>query len=181
MIVDLNEARREFWEAWNGLSEVHTQKDLESQSENMWAARRRLLKVDPEFRAMIKDRENKANEEADEQERQIKNRHRTITSEAEAKSQGIVLAAEAKASAAMRMSESDLDEWVQKKKFKILTSEEAKNKSKLVCPICRGSDRRNILNEKPSCLECMHVLVPEDELKNYNRDYRRRWKRKRAR
>ncbi|GAH23430.1 unnamed protein product, partial [marine sediment metagenome] len=62
----LEEARREFWEAWNGLSQVHTQKELEAQSEKMWAARKRLLKVDPEFRAMIKAREDKANAEAEE-------------------------------------------------------------------------------------------------------------------
>ena len=57
-IVNLEDARREFWDAWNGLSEVHTQEALDAQSEKMWEARERLLKVDTEFRAMIKARED---------------------------------------------------------------------------------------------------------------------------
>lgn len=54
-------------------------------------------------------------------------------------------------------------------------------KSKLICPICRGPDRGNTLNGKPTCFECRHELVPESELKNYPRKYRRAWKRSRKR
>jgi len=180
-MTSLEEARREFWLAWGGLSDVHTQEDLEAQSEKMWAARKRLLKVDPEFRAMIKDREEKAQEDADTRRVQIETKHKAIVSEAEAESRAIIATANAKAKTAMRMSDAELDEWVQKHKFKALTPEEAKIKSKLVCPICHGPDRGNLINEKPACFECMHVLVPEEELKNYNRDYRRKWKRSRKR
>ena len=170
----LDEVRREFWEAWNGLSQVHTQKELEAQSKKMWAARKRLLKVDPEFRAMIKAREDKANAEAEEHSRQIQAKQKAILSEAE------VAAAKMKARAIMRMPE-DIDEWVQKHRLKVMMPEEAETKSKsnLVCPICRGPDRGNTLNGKPACFECMHVLVPAEELKNYNREYRRRWNRSR--
>ncbi|GAI17932.1 unnamed protein product [marine sediment metagenome] len=166
----LEEARREFWEAWNGLSQVHTQKELEAQSKKMWAARKRLLKVDPEFRAMIKARKDKANAEAEEHSRQTQAKHKAIISEAE------VAAAKMKA----RMPE-DIDEWVQKHRIKVMTPEEAetKSKSKLICPICHDPDRGNTLNGKPACFECMHVTVPEEELKNYNREYRRRWNRSR--
>ncbi len=174
-IVSLEEARREFWDAWNGLSQVHTQEDLEAQSETMWAARKRLLKVDPEFRAMLKAREDEANAEAERSKEQIQIKHEQVMSEAEAE----VSAAKMRARAVTRLSGEDLDEWVQKHRFKVLTPEEAKTKSKLVCPICRGPNRRNILNDKPTCFKCMHVLVPEEELKNYNRDYRRKWKRNR--
>jgi len=176
-MASLEEARREFWDAWNGLSEVHPRDDLDAQSEKMRAARKRLLKVDPEFRSMIKDREDEAKEDADVRREQIEAKHKLIMSDAEKE----VAAAITKAKATLRMSEADLDEWAQKHRFKILTPEEAEVKSALVCPICRGPDRGNIVNGEPACLKCMHKLVPKSELKNYNRNYRRRWKRKRAR
>jgi len=171
----VEEARREFWEAWGSLSDVHTQEALEAQSEKMWEARRRLLKVDPEFRTMLKAREDKTNAEAEERKRQIQSKHKTIVSEAEAE----VATAMTKARAIMRMPDGELDEWVQKHRFKIVKPEEAEIKSKLICPICQGPDRGNLLNSKPACFECMHELVPESELKNYNRAYRRRWNKNR--
>ena len=176
MSTDLETARAEFWDAWNDLSEVHTQEALDSQSEKMWAARKRLMKVDPEFRAMLKAREDKANAKAEESKRQIQSKHKAIVSAAEAE----VAATMTKARAVMRMSDGELDEWVQKHRFKIVAPEEAGIKSKLVCPICRGPDRGNRLNSKPACFDCMHVLVPEGELKNYPRKYRRAWERSKS-
>ena len=173
----LEEARREFWDAWNGLSEVHTQEALEAQSEKMWAARERLLNVDPEFRAMIKAGEDKANAEAEESRVQIETTHKTLISEAKAESRAIISAANAKANAAMRMTDAELDEWAENHRFKTRNPEEAEVKSKLICPICHGPDRRNILNDKPTCFSCLHKLVPVSELGEYNRQYRRAWKR----
>lgn len=174
----LEEVRREFWDAWNGLSEVHTQETLEVQSEKMWAARKRLLKVDPEFRAMIKAREDKANAKAEARKKEIQTKYKVLMAEAKAMSNTSISAVNAKV--AMRMSETDLDEldkWVQEHRFKVLTPEEAKTKGKMVCPICRKPDRsNNLLNGKPGCIWCNHILVPESELKDYNRAYRRRWK-----
>jgi len=178
--MSLEEVRREFWDAWNGLSEVHTQEDLEAQSEKMWEARKRLLEVDPEFRAMIKTREDKANAEAEARRVKIETKHKSIMSEAEAESQSIISAANAKAKIAMQMSEVDLDAWAQKHRFKIMPPKETEVKSKLICPICSDMDRGNIINEKPTCFSCMHELVPKSEIKNYNRDYRRRWRRSRG-
>ena len=171
----LEEARREFWDAWNGLREVHTQEALEAQSDKMWTARRRLLKVDPEFRAMIKTREDKANAEAEESSRQTQSRHKTIMSEAESE----VAASKMRARAVMRMPNEGIEEWVQKNRFKFLTPEESKTKSKLVCPICLDLDRKNTMNGEPACLKCMHKLVPQEKLKNYNREYRRAYVKKR--
>ncbi len=176
MTVSLEEVRREFWDAWNGLSEVHTQEDLDAQSEKMWAARERLLKVDPEFRAMIKAREDKIKEEAERSKEQIRTQHKAIISETETQ----VAAAMMKARAVSGVSDDDIDGWVQKHRFKIVTPDEAKVKSKLICPICLGKDMGNMINEKPACISCMHELVPEGELKNYNRDYRRKWRRSRG-
>lgn len=172
----LEEARSEFWDAWHGLSEVHTQEDLDVQSEKMWAARSRLLKVDPEFSAMLKARGDRANAEAEESKRQIRSRHKVIISEAEAE----VSAAKTRARAVTGLSDEDIDKWVQRHKFKAPTPGEAKTKSKLICPICHGPDRKNLVNGEPGCVFCMHVLVPESELRNYNRAYRRRWKKRRG-
>ena len=174
---NLEEIRREFWDAWNGLSQVHTQEALEVQSEKMWAARKRLLKVDPEFRVMLKVREDKIEEEAEENMKRMQIKREQIISKAEAE----VSAAKVKVRAVTGMPEAELDEWVQKHRFKILASEEAETRSKrkLICPICHDPDYGNTLNDKPACIKCMHVLVPESELKNYNRAYRRRWRRSR--
>lgn len=57
-----------------------------------------------------------------------------------------------------------------------LGTEKTIEKIELICPICHDLDRGNILNDKPACIKCMHDLVPKDELKKYNRAYRRRWK-----
>ncbi len=183
--MSLEETRREFWEAWNGLSEVHTQEALDAQSEKMWAARKRLLKVDPEFRAMLKARKDKANAEAEVRRVQITTKHKSIVSEAEAESRSIISVANAKVNVAMRMSDGELDEWIQKHRFKVIKPEEAEIKSKLICPICGSSDKGNIINDNPTCCHNTkehgpwHRLVAASELKNYNRAYRRRWKRSR--
>jgi len=175
MTVILEEVRREFWDAWNGLRDVHTQEELEDQSKKMWAARKRLMKIDPEFRAMIKDREDKAKEDVDAHRVQIEAKHKSIVSEAE------VAAAMTKARAVMRIPDGDLEDWIQEHRFKSVAPEEANMKSKLVCPICHGHDRGNLINGKPTCFPCMHILVPESDLKNYNRNYRRRWRKNRTR
>lgn len=176
-MASLEDVRREFWDAWNGLSEVHTQEALEAQSEKMWTARRRLLKVDPEFRAMLKTREDEIEEKAKRSRERTQLKREQIMSKAEAE----VSAAMMKSRAIIGMAEADLDKWVQKHKFKIRTPEETKTKSRLVCPICRGPDRNNTIDGEPGCIPCMHVLVPESELKNYNRAYRREWKKSRGR
>lgn len=173
----LDDIRRDFWDAWNGLSEVHTQEDLDAQSEKMWVARERLLKVDPEFRAMIKAREDKANSESDARRIKIQSRLKSLASEAEKD----VAKANEKAKLAMMMTDADIDELVKKHRFKVLKHEEANKKSKLVCPICRGPDRGNIINGNPACFHCLHKLVPISELEEYNRQYRRKWKKSRKR
>jgi len=54
-------------------------------------------------------------------------------------------------------------------------------KPKLICPICRGGDRGNQMNEVPICFHSSskygrpHRLVSEDDLSQYNRVYRRQW------
>lgn len=174
-VISLEATRREFWDAWNGLSEVHTQEELEAQSERMWATKQRLWKVDPEFRSMIKSREDKAKAETEESRREILSRHKAIMSKAEAE----VSVTKMTVRAVKGMSDENLNECFQSHRFKTQTPEEANTKSKLVCPICHGTDKGNLVNDEPTCIPCMHITVTEEELKNYNRTYRRRWKRKR--
>lgn len=163
----LEEARKDFWDAWNGLSQVHIQEELEAQSKKMWTTRKRLWKLDPEFRATMKSREEDGE----------KRKRRMQISQQATKDEASVSAARIRADA-RRMAEGNPDEWVKSHRFKIRTPEEAETKGKLVCPICLEPDRGNILNEEPTCMRCMHITVPEDKLKDYPRKYRRAWKKK---
>ena len=46
----------------------------------------------------------------------------------------------------------------------------------LFCPICHKGDQMNRVNGLPWCMKCGHQLVYRDELKRFNREYRRTWK-----
>jgi ribosomal protein L37AE/L43A len=50
----------------------------------------------------------------------------------------------------------------------------------LVCPLCRESDHHNRVNGKAWCFKCRMELVPQSDLKKYNREWRRRFKPKGA-
>lgn len=74
-----------------------------------------------------------------------------------------------------------IDAPVARTKFKTVDPEELERKSKegLWCPICRQKDTSsNVVNNQPTCMKCMHKLVPRSELKNYNRAYRRQWRKR---
>lgn len=45
-----------------------------------------------------------------------------------------------------------------------------------VCPICHQEDQHNRVMGVPWCLMCGHRLVNREDLKHYNREYRRKWK-----
>lgn len=50
----------------------------------------------------------------------------------------------------------------------------------LVCPICRDLTGFNFINDKMVCSACGHELIEKDKLRDYNRAYRRNWKRNRS-
>ncbi len=139
-----------------------------------------LMENNPEFKAIMdaKVRENKMR--ADES----KALHKATMAEAEAKAS----MARSKAMSRVRgaIPDSDLDDFVATTKIKTRTFDEAKEQSEetLVCPICNSSNKGNIINDTPTCCHNTkeygpwHRLVTPSELKNYNRAYRRRWKRK---
>jgi len=79
-----------------------------------------------------------------------------------------------------------VDDFDARTKIKTRTFDEAKEQmqEKLVCPICNSSNKGNLINDTPTCCHNTkeygpwHRLVTHSELKNYNRAYRRRWKKK---
>jgi len=46
----------------------------------------------------------------------------------------------------------------------------------LICPICREVTGFNFINDKMICSVCGHELVEKDDLRDYNRAYRRKWR-----
>lgn len=87
----------------------------------------------------------------------------------ETKFNAIITSAELEAKAIL--DNSKLDKWIDD--HRILKNKE----EKLWCPICRNKDSfHNTINDEPFCVRCMHKLVPKPELVNYNRNYRRKWR-----
>lgn len=130
----------------------------------------RLMKTNPKFRAIIEKRKRESKMRAD----QARAEHRVRMVEAESRAS----AARAKVKSTRMNTERRLDKFVAEHRMKTRTPEEADKivNSELICPICRGPDRGNIMNNMSFCFGCNHKLVPKPELKNYNRAYRRAWK-----
>ena len=170
----LEEARTQFYTALEGLKEVHTRKELDIQRKMVENAKNRLLIVDPEFKLMIEENKRRIKIEFD----KIGAEYSAKISELESKFSFV----RAKAEATRREAEKQIDDWVNAKIVKKISfkNEDAFNKTKLICPICKASDRGNSINGVPTCMSCFHKLVTKSELRKYNRDYRRKWKRKRG-
>lgn len=170
----LEATRAEFWEAMDGLKEVHTQEALDAQKLKIDTAKKRLLEVDPEFRAMIADRKRVTKINSD----RMKAEHKARM--AEVKSKASLVMAKADLLRGGSRGE-DVDTWVQDHKFKVLSFDEAKKQSEeeLWCPICRKRDTsNNIMNGVPTCFDSSHrphKLVPKSDLRKYNRKYRKRF------
>jgi len=80
-----------------------------------------------------------------------------------------------------QIKDEKLEEWIENKKFKPWKKEE--REKSLFCPICRERrDQENNRNQddKLICVRHGHILVSKDELKKYNRAYRRAWKKPRS-
>lgn len=126
-----------------------------------------LMDNKPEFKAIMDHRAAEAKRQS-EYDRAI---HKAKMSEAKSE------ASRARTEAMARIP--DIDDWVAKTRVRKAPIEELENKSEMFCPICGEKDTSgNIVNNEPTCMKDMHRLVPKSELKNYNRKYRRAWKRK---
>jgi len=119
----------------------------------------RLTKTNPEFRIIIDERKRQAKRDVDQR-----------TAEYRA----------GMAKSARMEAERIRDNFATEHRMKVRTLEETEKEisSELICPICQDSDRGNLMNGVPTCFKCWHKLIPKSELKNYNRAYRRAWKKR---
>ena len=94
------------------------------------------------------------------------------------------------AKARSEMFDLDIEEQFNRTRFKTVDPDELERRrdDKLGCPNPKcedhGKNRKNIMNDVPTCMRCWHKLVPKSEFKDYNRAYWRRFnkkKKKRAR
>lgn len=156
----VEDARIEFNEALEGLKEVHTPEDLEAQKVKVAKAKENLFKVDGEFRRSIQMRKAEAKARADALRREGEMKKLQIQTE---------------------LGKYEMMRLQARSQFPILTSRklpqtETSSPDDLVCPICHKGDMGNVINDQPACFRCMHKLVSRKDLKNYNREYRRRFK-----
>lgn len=175
--MSLEDARRGFYAALEGLKQVHTREQLETQKEEVERLKKQLLEIDPEFRAMIEMRKREAKMRAD----QARAEHKAKISEAKMKAS----TARAKADSLRRDAERRLDDFDERHLVKKRTFEEAEKAvgDKLACrnPKCpdQGKNRGNMLNNVEWCFMCNHRLIAESEASKHNRAYWRRFNRKR--
>jgi len=191
--VDLDTAIQQFQlvetfdEYKEGLSELlhtcTTDEEVKRAGEVIEEQKQRLREANPEFNAIMESREQE-NKQRAELDRAV---HRAKMAEVEAKAQASI--AGAVSSVRGVIPQVDTDEWIARTKLKIASPEDLERKSEegLWCPICRKKDTAgNIINDEPACMrvnesgrQCFHKLVPQEDLKNYNREYRRKWARRR--
>ncbi len=155
------------------LTRVHTQEELDRASKVIDDKKQYMIENNPEFNAIMESRKREAKQRA-EQDRAV---HKAQMADAMARVKGAIPYGDA-------FADRGLDDFVASIRFKTVDPEELERKSEeaLYCPICREKDTsNNIVNNHPTCMKDMHRLVPKAELKDYNRNYRRRWKRNRKR
>ena len=140
-----------------------------------------LMETNPEFKEIM-DARLRENKMRSEQRMAI---HKAEIAEIEAGANRLRSGSMARARSSM--NDADVEDWVARTRIKKRTAEEAEAElsKNLVCPICNSSSKGNIVNDIPTCFHNTkeygpwHRLVPQSKLKNYNRAYRRRWKKKR--
>lgn len=154
------------------LTRCHTQEELDKARAVIDEEKERLMETNPEFKEIMDRRKAEVKRRADED----KALHRARMAEASAE------ASRARTEAMSKVKGlTDVEDFVARSRFKVFSPEEAEKKlsKTLICPICKDKDHGNIVNQKKTCMKCMHTLVEETELKNYPRKYRRNWLKKR--
>ena len=158
--MSLEELRDEFHEALEGLKEVHTQEALDKQKKLVELAKEKLYEADQEFREFIRKNKERAKQRSMENKFKYSYEHEKILRETKNKVETI--RREAKLNIVKTTTTP------REINFEKLEKE-------LVCPICKGNDKGNVINDKPFCFNCQHELVSKEDLSKYNRAYRRRW------
>jgi hypothetical protein len=169
-LFDIVETFEEYKEGLRAvLTRCHTKEELDRAKVVIDKKKEHLINTNPEFKAIMDQRAKEVKRQS-EYDRAI---HKAKM--AEAKSE----ASRARSEAIAKIP--DIDDWVAKTRVRTAPIEELENNSEQWCPICVKEDKnRNIINNKPSCATCWHELVPKSELKNYNRKYRRNYKKRRS-
>jgi len=150
-------------------SHVHTDEQLRTLRKAIEKVQPKVLMLDPSFKELIERRRTNIKEKMESEERARRSR-------VDAKVRSEVSKAESMSSRYMNQYRDKLREV---KKFKSRSLEEAKAKP-LFCPVCgERRDQENNRNQDDGliCIRHRHILVPENDLKKYNRAYRRNWKR----
>ena len=172
LVIDFEEYKEGLREV---LTRCHTREELDRAKLVIDEKKNELMETNKEFKAIMDRRKQEAKMKADES-RAI---HKAKMAEATANANKIRSEAMMKAESARRDANTRVDDWVAKTRVRKAPVEELENKSEMWCPICVVLDtNNNVINGFPSCAKCYHKLVPKSELKNYNRAYRRRWKRR---
>lgn len=165
----LEDVRAEFTEALEGLKQVHTKEELEAQTLKVNEAKEKLLKVDEDFRHRMEMRKLEAKARADAMKRDMemkKLQMQTQMQTTRANAQMMRMQAMAGRGGGMSMMK------------RAMPTLPTQTPDDLMCPICRQGDKGNIIDTEPACFKCMHKLVKRSELKDFNREYRRKWKKK---
>jgi ribosomal protein L37AE/L43A len=160
--------------AYEAFRQAITRADVDRAKEIILAHREHLLKTNPKFAAELAEHRGKMrmNISQARAEAQVNEREAELTAQQKTSKYAMM--------ADLNGGESP-EAWAKRHQItKKRTFEEAEKEAhiKLICPICFGPDHNNIVNGVPTCTKCWHKLVPQTDLKKYNRDYRRRWKRK---
>lgn len=166
------------------LTRVHTQEELDRARKVIDEKKQHLMESNPEFNAIMEQRKLEAKMRADESKAMHRAKMAEVTADANRIRSEAMMKAESARMDADRMR-SGVDDWVAKTKFKTVDPEELERKldDKLGCPNPKcedyGKNRRNVINQVPACMRCMHKLLPKSEFKDHNRAYWRRYNKKR--
>lgn len=152
-------ARKEWDEAVEGLKQVHTNEDLKILQKKIKKIKHRRLKIDADFRREMETRKREHKVQMEQWKHEMEMEKVRI----QTKMQGM----------REQMENSMIGN---RPIFPTPTPRRNDSIDKLICPICKGPNRGNIMNGIPTCMICKHKLIPISHLKKYNRKYRRNWK-----
>lgn len=164
-LTHLNEARTgEDFKLW--LFEtgywVHTQEQLERFEKAVNEVQTLVLQADPYFKEEYDSRRQAMQQQVESERARVRTQADQIVQDSEAK--------------ARQMEGDNIDKFLAEHKFKVRPPKDLAEQPKLVCPICGDPDYGNSVNGVPFCLKCNHKLVSPSELKNYNREYKRKFR-----
>ena len=154
------------------LSICTTNEEVDQVSTVIDEIKQHLINTNIEFKAIM-DRQKQERKMINDERRALRRAKKAeINAEANLEIKG------ARAKVALARADALMDSPIGKTTNRTMEEMEAQLSDKLVCPICKEKDRGNTINDVLACMKCHHRLVPSSELGNYNRAYRRRFKKR---